>query len=85
MLVVVVWMEIGDGVLVNLVGDEVLLVLGEVPDGCWTIVCSWSEIWIGWLVGCVGELLLVVAVGLMELVEWVTTFPNKFGADAWVG
>ena len=40
MLVVVFWMEIGDGVLVNLVGDEVLLVLGEVSNDCWTIVCS---------------------------------------------
>ena len=39
----------------------------------------------GWVVGCVGELLLVVAMGLMELVEWMATFPNKFGSDAWVG
>ena len=78
-------MEIGGGLLFKFVGDEVLLVLGEVSNECWTIVCSLSEIWIGWLVGCVGELLLVVAMGLMELVEWMATFPNKFGSDAWVG
>ena len=37
------------------------------------------------MVGCVGELLLVVAMGLMEMVEWMSAFPIKFKSDVWVG
>ena len=40
----------------RLVDDEVLLVLGEVSNECWTIVCSISEVWIDWLVGWLVEL-----------------------------
>ena len=38
-MVVVICMEIGGGLLVKFVGDGLLLVLGEVSDVCWTIVC----------------------------------------------
>ena len=54
-------MKIG-GELFVLVDDEVLLVLVEVSNEFWAIVCSISEVWISWLVGCVGELLVIVAI-----------------------
>ena len=37
------------------------------------------------MVGCGGELLLEVAMGLMEMVEWLSTFPSKSKSDVWVG
>ena len=40
MLLVVVGMEVDDGVLVKFVGDEALFVLGGVSNDCWTIVGS---------------------------------------------
>ena len=40
MLLVVVGMEVDDGVLVKFVGDGALFVLGGVSNDCWTIVCS---------------------------------------------
>ena len=83
-MLVVAGMEVDDGVLVKFVGDEALLVLGGVSNDCWTIVGSGSESWIK-VVGCGGELLLVVAMGLMEMVEWMSAFPIKFKSDVWVG
>ena len=60
-----------------------LLGLEGVSNDCWIIVGSWSEIRIE-LVGCGGGLLLVVAMGLMEMVGWMSTFPIKFKSDGWV-
>ena len=40
MLLVVVGMEVDDGVLVIFVGDEAIIVLGGVSNNCWTIVGS---------------------------------------------
>ena len=39
-MVVVICMEIGGGLLFRFVGGGLLLVLGELFDDCWTIVCS---------------------------------------------
>ena len=77
-------MEVDGGVLVNFVSDEALLGFGGVSNDGWIIVGFWSEIRIK-LVGCGGELLLVVAMGLMEMVEWMSAFPIKFKSDVWVG
>ena len=77
-------MEVGGGLFVLVVG-ELLLVLVKIANDFRTIAWSISEIWMGWLVSCVGELLVVVAAGLMKLMEWVAVFPNKFGSESWAG
>ena len=80
----VVGMEVDEGVLVGFVSDEALLGLEGVSNNGWVIVGFWLEIWVE-VAGCDGELWLVVAMQLMEMVGWMSTFPIKFKSDVWVG